>query len=802
MSPRRVAILLIAANMVAAPLAFAQSRSGGGASQNDEEDDTGDEEEEPAATPRTTSTTSTTTTTSNTQASSTTTTTTTTTAASDFPEHETDVEAEARRERMLARFPSLDGAIGLLHMATPDSGSDQTFRFSFIGEYAGFGNFLRPTMGNTDHPRTVIPDNSQHIGATLGLSYTPVRYVEIHAALRSYANYADTSTPHLFQVLGDTTLGVKAFYPIHRAFRVGLDASLLLLNRAGGIGVFGAGTSANFRLLAALDLQQISNSVPIRISLNAGYLLDNSGQLVTDVEQARQRADNRYDPAACGMPADTDPTSARNRNPACHIEITREERYALGINRADRFNISLGIDANLPWVRPFIEWNVSVPVVRNGYICYGTTTTPMGSPTLSPDDDRCLAQPGLNSFAASPSVFTIGARVAPPPIRGLSALLAFDIATGGSSLFVRELAPTAPWTFYFGAAYAHDFAPQIRRVEVPREVVREVRVDNTPVHGRLVGNITDAETHQPVAGAVIDIVGHPDFGYVASGPQGHYTTLNLAPANYQIHVRAQDYNENTCNGVIPAPTGDAREVPDVTLDCALRPVPRMGNIGGHVLTATGTPANHLTVSLTPTQVTPPAGVAAPQAQTATTGADGTYQFQNLPAGLYNVSAGQGTTPPTRASTPRSIEVRPRETANGDITVQAADTTGITVARGAINVREQVHFQTDSAEILPDSSTLLERIADVINRHPEIGRIEIQGHTDNQGNAPHNMTLSQSRAESVRARLVELGVTADRLTAHGFGQTRPIAPNLTAAGRARNRRVMFVITQRTPAAAAH
>jgi outer membrane protein OmpA-like peptidoglycan-associated protein len=64
-----------------------------------------------------------------------------------------------------------------------------------------------------------------------------------------------------------------------------------------------------------------------------------------------------------------------------------------------------------------------------------------------------------------------------------------------------------------------------------------------------------------------------------------------------------------------------------------------------------------------------------------------------------------------------------------------------------------------------------------------------------------MQLSQARAESVRARLVELGVSPDRLTARGFGQTRPIAPNLTAAGRARNRRVMFVITQRGSASAA-
>ncbi len=789
--------MLIAANMVAAPFALAQSRTGTGraAAQEDDEDD-GDEDEPPArpATPRggTATTTSARSTTS--QPAATTTAPSTTESLNDFPQHETDVQAEARRDRMLGRYPSLDGAIGLLHMATAEAGSDQTFRFSFIGEYNGNENFLRPT-GNTNHPLTTTADNSRHIGATFGLSYTPIRYVDIHLALRSYANYASTSTPHLFQVLGDTWLGVKAFYPIVRGFNIGLDASVYLLNRAGDIGLFGESTSANFRLLMLLDLQQFS-SVPIRFHVNAGYFLDNSATIVRGTELARQAADPRYNAAECNRTPTIDPTDPINRNPSCHIEITREERYALGINRADRFNINIGVDANLPYFRPFIEWNVSVPVVRNGYICYGAATDAVPGRT-SVDDDRCLAGSGISQFAASPSVFTIGTRFVPPQIRGLSALLAVDVATGGSGLFVRELAPTMPWTLYFGAAFAHDFAPQIRRVEIPHEVIREVRVDNTPIHGRLAGTISDAESHQPIAGAVIDIAGHPDFGYVASGPQGHYQSANVPPADYEIHVHAQDYNDNTCRGTVPAPTGSAREVPDVTVDCALRPVPRMGNIGGRVTGAGGTAAAGLTITMTPTQVTPPAGVAAPTAQTATTGADGAYQFQNLPAGTYSIAAAAG--PQTRASTARSIEVRPRETASGDIQVAGIDNTGIRVTPRSIDVRDQVHFQTDSAEILPDSNTLLERIADVINRHPEIGRLEIQGHTDNQGNAPHNMTLSQSRAESVRARLAELGVAADRVTARGYGQTRPIAPNLTAAGRARNRRVMFVITQRAPAA---
>jgi outer membrane protein OmpA-like peptidoglycan-associated protein len=372
------------------------------------------------------------------------------------------------------------------------------------------------------------------------------------------------------------------------------------------------------------------------------------------------------------------------------------------------------------------------------------------------------------------------------------AMLAIDIGTGGTGVFVRELAPTPPWMFFFGVGFANDFAPQIRRVEVPHEVIRERLVDNTPIHGRIAGTVTESESHQPVAGAVIDLVGHGDLGYVASGPQGHYHTHNIPPGEYEVHVRAVDYNDNTCRGTIPAPTGTAREVPDVTVDCALRPLPRTGNIQGRVTNSQGgAGVGGLTITLTPVTVAQPPGASGPPPgpQTASSGADGTFQFQNVLAGTYTVAAGQG--PQTMAGSPRTVEVQPRATANADLTVSPSNTRGITVGRGGITVNEQIHFQTDSADILPDSNTLLERIADVIERHPEIACLEIQGHTDNQGSVPHNMQLSQARAESVRTRLVSLGVNAERLNAHGYGPTRPIAPNLTAAGRARNRRVMFI-----------
>ena len=71
------------------------------------------------------------------------------------------------------------------------------------------------------------------------------------------------------------------------------------------------------------------------------------------------------------------------------------------------------------------------------------------------------------------------------------------------------------------------------------------------------------------------------------------------------------------------------------------------------------------------------------------------------------------------------------------------------------------------------------------------KFEVQGHCDNTGSDKVNDPLSQKRAEAIVARLVELGISADRLTAVGKGSHEPIADNSTDEGRAKNRRVEFV-----------
>lgn len=115
----------------------------------------------------------------------------------------------------------------------------------------------------------------------------------------------------------------------------------------------------------------------------------------------------------------------------------------------------------------------------------------------------------------------------------------------------------------------------------------------------------------------------------------------------------------------------------------------------------------------------------------------------------------------------------------------------------IIISQTVNFETAKSVIKDESKVLLDQVAlQIIAHDDEIQRIRIEGHTDNVGAAEGNRVLSQARAEAVRTYLIERGVRASKLEAKGYGEDAPIDSNDTPAGRARNRRVEFIINEVT------
>jgi outer membrane protein OmpA-like peptidoglycan-associated protein len=116
------------------------------------------------------------------------------------------------------------------------------------------------------------------------------------------------------------------------------------------------------------------------------------------------------------------------------------------------------------------------------------------------------------------------------------------------------------------------------------------------------------------------------------------------------------------------------------------------------------------------------------------------------------------------------------------------------ARGCVVIHERlvlqgIQFAYDSAEILPESENMLTIGMQALRDNPNV-RVEIGGHTDNQGSAQYNLQLSRQRAQAVQRWMVQHGIDGRRMRVRGYGMTAPVASNDTPEGQAQNRRIEF------------
>lgn len=694
---------------------------------------------------------------------------------------ESDVERTNRRDR--ERFYAANtflGPTGGIHVVDAGSGPVGTFRLSLNTSFMFLDGFLEPN------------DEAREIAGALALSWTLHRNFELFAAVQSRAASNAFGDPSLIQALGDWHLGLKAFHGVTPWMDLGGDVSLTFLNPVGDIGVVFKSTTLGIRGNVSFDLRALpSRSIPLIARFSASYRLDNSSNLVTDVEDARYQS--------LDEPLERELESR-------HL-ITRFERFGLGVNRTDSFDFDLGFEFPIEFredlaLHPIVEWRWSIPVNRQGYVC---PFIPDGGVGTRTGRDGCLDIEGVKSF---PMTATLGARIY-PAIRGLSLLVAADVALTGQRTHVRELAATAPYHVILGLTYAYD--TQGRRAEA-REVERVVEVPVLPpVRGYVVGQVVESGAPTTaIAGATLRFPG-TDRNPIVAGDDGRFTTYVFPPGAVQMEIAHPDYESGVCSATIPADrpaapapapvAAAAPETDEADEDDALAPAPTAPPV-----------VEDLRVEVTCELVARPRNgavtlqirgdggaavanarieVSGPASRSLSTDATGNARLADLPAGTYSaqiIADGY-------LVKQQELTIVPRGDGTQEVTLVARPRRSLVQLRGRrITIKRQVNFVTDSDEIINTSDALLSEVADTIIRHPELVSIEIEGHTDDRGGAEHNLDLSQRRAEAVRRWLIEHGVAADRLTARGYGSTRPAVPNITSANRARNRRVQFTVTQ--------
>lgn len=660
------------------------------------------------------------------------------------PEESNTSTAEAEwavREQRLAETTTNEGSVGLLHTRHAQGGLPGQWRLQLMTEYFSAGFLCSPefpcTLPNGAQDTGTL-DETSHTGGRLSVGFGLTKWLEGFATLSAYANSNPVNRPALLQVLGDSVLGLKAFGGLSKTFFVGGGFDLALTNGTGAVGLDGGGTGARFHGLATFDFRNNEKRTPLRLSTNLTYIIDNTSAVVEVTEAARR------------------------------APINRIERYGLGINRVDQFAIKVGGEVFLAEdrFRPFAEFGVYVPVNRQSYICDPANN----------NGDSCLA---LDPIA--PSKLTLGARWLPWK-RGVSFTGALDIGTSGVSTYIAEVAPMAPWMLHLGAGWALDVAEKPPVTEVKTIVkVMQTKKPKGKVSG-LVHESVGLDGKGPGAAipqAIVVWANHPENTALATGSDGRFVTAEIDPGDYTFSVKAEGFKPAEC-GVKVAEDAVA------SVDCGMEALPRVGVVVGHLKDEKGEAVASAVVKLRQGNG---------KELQLTTDPQGGFRFPEVSPGTAQLSADAD----NFLALVTSLDVKSRQDNSVEVVLHRRPKNGlVTVGKNEIAIKQQVQFELNSAVILPQSTALMEEIADVFIKTPRLRRVEVQGHTDNSGGAERNRILSDDRANAVRSWLVTHGVSADRLVAKGYGDSKPLVPNVTAGNRAKNRRVQFVIVEQEAA----
>jgi outer membrane protein OmpA-like peptidoglycan-associated protein len=634
-------------------------------------------------------------------------------------------------ERLAA--PTLSGPIGLLHTLTAEPMRQHNFRVSFhIGGFKA-SSFL---IAGTNH------DTNGHVSGDLTLNYTPWKYIELYISLFNASNQnvrtdPQRTDPEVILSLGDLAFGIKGRYTVAKFIDLGLHLGVKFLNSVSGISFDGASTNFSADAIADFDLRrnERTKKVPLRFIINFGFLYDGSLKLLPAGQCANSTG---RDSCIMSRVVDT---------------------YAYGIGTS-RFRIRAAVDAPIVYkkvgINPYIEYIVDASVGS------GDQTIVAALKNDSTVSTSRLTNPAQQMLA-------IGLRLR--PIAGLILDAAVDV--GLQSPGFQYGPPVPPWQVYAGLAYAYDPISKAGKTKiVEKTVVREV--SRAPIVGRVRGIVRDAATKKPLANAVIKYGQREAVTSQITGEDGTFLSYQMPPGPITLEVSRDDYEPMKLETTILANGETPTEL---------------------LLTAKPPAAGQLRIKVTDDKG---GSVAATVRLTSSTGSiidadlEGPGSFvAKLPAGDYTVDV----VADAYLARQRQINIQAGQLQTLDVQLTKKPAQShVSIGKGEIAVKGVIHFGTNNAEIKLDGQQLLDEVADVLIRNPQIKKIRIEGHTDNRGVPEKNMQLSKDRAAAVKAYLIKVGVDPLRLDSEGYGATQPLVPNLTPANRTKNRRVAFKILE--------
>ncbi len=427
-------------------------------------------------------------------------------------------------------------------------------------------------------------------------------------------------------------------------------------------------------------------------------------------------------------------------------QLGAPEQYALGFNAYHRATFGGGLEVPLPYATPFVEYRLAVPL--------GTPAEGL----VGLDGERHAVSGGL------PATLGLGAKVT--AMRDVTFLLGAEL--GLTREVLLGVAPTPRFNLVAGASFNVDpFArAETRVVETvrersPTELVTRPAPAPTEKLGtvaKVAGVVLDAKTRKPVPGVMIAFATASVPPVASDAGSGRFLTHELPGGKARLVARKGGYKDATVDLVLEAGKTASVEVLLeqlaerarflVAITSAKKPIAAVAAVEGPMTGKLEVPA---------TATAPSALEVVPGRYLVNVSADG-YLAQTREVQVSNGA---------EMALAFDLEKEPAKKL-------------VVVKEKKIQILQQVHFASGKATILEDSYGLLNQVVDAIVRSG-IPKIRVEGHTDNKGKKLVNLRLSQERARAVADYLEKAGIDARRLDAKGYGDSRPVAPNLTERG---------------------
>lgn len=569
----------------------------------------------------------------------------------------------------------------------------------------------------------------------LGITYTPIKMFELFLAINSIQTNDDPAPSDAIKQSYNLDYGAKLSFPLSS-------------NWTGAFEYWG---------------QKQSNVTTIPGSI---YALNHSLYLITTYDAARKI---RFH-GNLGFQV--------NNNERLTVGGTdQREITVLNVYEGNLLPVALGLEYLFSWASASVEYSID-------YV-FGSTV----------------------GMLAQPQRITLGGRFFPTHDQALAAMVGVDVgvSSNSSTTVIKE----PPLSFTLGVSYLFGIHQQNKDSTPPKEFeesktpkkVETAKIEKSSGPGVVSGYITNIESGDPIEGAKIYFCNDSDTAVITDAA-GQYRSKKLPEGSCEVRIEHPQYR--TSHETVQV-SEDAEQSFDFGL---LLQTLEKGAMLIRVKDFEGNPTA-ATISF-PEQA---------EIKSVKTNEFGQTKIELRP-GTYIVRAKGGKfKPKTKEVTltskenlfvdfelsneddkplPKKVDVGSASEKTSTESIPSVITIKFSNDQKQILVSQKILFQQGKALPTTDSIKVLDNLIVFLKKNLQIKKVEIRGHTDSSGNPKSNVDLSQERADVIKSYLAQKGIDPKRLTSKGYGSTKPMATNDTEEGREKNRRVEFMILEKSPA----